>query len=87
MELSDANQTWVHVDHQSGEVLSVLDRSRRAYRWLYNGLHSLDFPGLANRRPLWDVVMLILLFAGFVASITSVVIASRRLIRTLFHSS
>lgn len=84
VELSDANQSWIHVDHQSGEVLSILDSSRRAYRWLYNGLHSLDFPGLVNRRPLWDAVMLILLFAGFVASSTGVVIGIRRLNRTLF---
>lgn len=85
VELSDPQQSWVHVHHQSGEVLSILDNSRRAYRWLYNGLHSLDFPGLVDKRPLWDAVMLILLLAGFVASSTGVVIGLKRLFRTLFR--
>ena len=33
-------------------------RFDEANRWLYHGLHSLDFPFLYARRPLWDVVMI-----------------------------
>jgi uncharacterized membrane protein len=84
LELTDSNQSWVHVDHQSGEVLSILDNSRRVYRWLNNGLHSLDFPGLVDKRPMWDAVMLILLFVGFVTSSTGVVIGLKRATRTFF---
>ena len=79
VELTDPGESWLHIDPHSGQIISVVDRSRRVYRWLYNGLHSLDFPGLANRRPLWDVVMLILLLSGFVASVTGVVIGLKRL--------
>ena len=78
VELSDQHQTWVHVDSRSGEIISVVDSSRRVYRWLYNGLHSLDIPGLANKRPLWDIVMLILLVTGFITSSTGVVIGMKR---------
>ena len=78
VELSDQHQTWVHVDSRSGEIISVVDSSRRLYRWLYNGLHSLDIPGLANKRPLWDIVMLILLVTGFITSSTGVVIGMKR---------
>ena len=78
VELSDKGETWLHIDSRSGEILSVIDRSRRLYRWLYNGLHSLDIPGLANRRPLWDIVMLVLLLAGFITSSTGVVIGMKR---------
>ena len=78
VELSDKDETWLHIDSRSGEILSVIDRSRRLYRWLYNGLHSLDIPGLANRRPLWDIVMLVLLLAGFITSSTGVVIGMKR---------
>jgi len=46
---------------------------------VFNGLHSLDFPGLVNRRPLWDVVMVLLLTLGFAFSVTAVVIALKRL--------
>ena len=70
VEMSDSSQTWVHIDGRSGEILSVLDRSRRVYRWLYNGMHSLDIPGLVDTRPLWDVLMLVLLLSGFAASST-----------------
>ncbi|MEM7080300.1 MAG: PepSY domain-containing protein, partial [Pseudomonadota bacterium] len=37
--LADPNQTWIHIDRYSGHIISVMDSSRRLYRWLYNGLH------------------------------------------------
>ena len=80
VEMSDSSQTWVHIDGRSGEILSVLDRSRRVYRWLYNGVHSLDIPGLVDTRPLWDVLMLVLLLSGFAASSTGVVIGIKRVL-------
>ena len=83
VELSDPDQSWLHIDRHSGEILLVLDDSRRIYRWLFNGMHSLDVPGLVEARPLWDFVMLILLGAGFAASSTGVVIGWKRLWRTI----
>ena len=53
------------------------------YRWLFNGIHSLDLPGLADKRPLWDVLMVLFMIAGFMFSITGVVIAYRKLVRLL----
>lgn len=81
VELDDSASTWVHVDQHSGEIISVVDRSRRMYRWLFNGLHSLDVPGLVDKRPIWDVIMLVLLVSGFAGSITSVVVGAKRLIK------
>jgi len=80
--LADDAGTWVHVDRDSGAIVSVMDRSRRFYRWLFNGLHSFDVPGFVSRRPLWDATMISLLLAGFVFSVTCVVIAYRRVIAT-----
>lgn len=79
--LDDPEKTWVHIDMESGQIVSVMDKSRRLYRWLFNGLHSFDFPGLANNRPLWDVVMLFMLTIGFVFSITGVVVGWKRLLK------
>jgi hypothetical protein len=79
--LDDDKSTWVHLDLKDGRLISVMDSSRRAYRWLFNGIHSLDFPGLANRRPLWDLVMILLMAGGFVFSLTGIVIAYRRLVK------
>jgi hypothetical protein len=79
LRFADANDTWVHVDGRTGQPLARLDRSSRAQRWLYNGLHSWDFEPLLQRRPLWDVLMLAALGLGLALSLTSVVIAWRRL--------
>lgn len=85
-QLDDPRSTWVHVDANSAEIDSVMDRSRRVYRWLYHGLHSLDFPALVNRRPLWDVIMLSLLTLGFSFSVTGAVLGIRRLMRSVRSS-
>ncbi len=77
----DPGQTWVHVDMQTGRIVSVMDQSRRSYRWLFNGLHSLDFPGLVERRPLWDVLILSLLTLGFLFSLTGVVVGCKKVLQ------
>ena len=79
--LNNPIKTWVHVNMESGQIVSVMDRSRRQYRWLFNGLHSLDFPGLANRRPAWDILIIFLLGCGFLFSITSIRIGMKRLFK------
>ena len=48
-------------------------------RWLCHGLHSLDFPFLYYRRPLWDVVVILLSLGGTAVSVTSIAQAWRRL--------
>ena len=83
VELDDAQSTWIHINPYSGEITSVMDRSRRVYRWLFNGLHSLDIPGFVERRPLWDVVMLVLLILGLFGSLTGVIVGGRRLTKSL----
>ena len=82
IELDDDSATWIHVDSLNGEIISTIDRSRRVYRWLYNGLHSLDLPGLIDNKPLWTIVMTFLLASGMIFSITGVVIAFRHLRRS-----
>lgn len=77
--MNDHAQTWVHVNMESGEILSTMDRSRRLYRWLFNGLHSFDFPALTNHRPLWDILILTPLTLGFIFSITGVIIGWKRI--------
>ena len=76
--LKDPGQTWVHIDMETGRIVSIMDQSRRIYRWLFNGLHSLDFPGLAGQRPLWDILILGLLGIGLTFSVTGVVLAWKR---------
>ena len=83
VRLADAGETWVHVDAASGHLISVMDRSRRLLRWLFDGLHTFDFPFLNGAGPLWHVLMWIALVAGFAFSVTGTVLGIRRLARSV----
>ncbi|MBV1929755.1 MAG: PepSY domain-containing protein [Gammaproteobacteria bacterium] len=81
VKFSDQEATWFHIDLSTGEVLGRSTYKGRVQRWLYNGLHSLDFAVLINHRPLWDILVLTLCSIGLVFSVTSVVLGWRRLIK------
>ncbi|MCA1525366.1 PepSY domain-containing protein [Bradyrhizobium yuanmingense] len=70
---------WFDVDAADGRVLQRLDPSRRAYRWLYSALHTLDFPILLAHARLRDALIVGLCTLGLMFSITGVVIGWRRL--------
>lgn len=55
-----------------------LDASRRAYRWLYSALHTLDFPILMAHPHLRDVLIVGLCTLGLAFSVTGIVIGWRR---------
>ena len=81
--LNDESETWVHMDAASGEVISIMDTSRRVHRWLVDGPHTFDFPLLNAAGPLWHVLLLLATTAGFLFSCTGVVLAARRLRKLL----
>ncbi|RXH21013.1 PepSY domain-containing protein [Bradyrhizobium zhanjiangense] len=70
---------WFDIDGADGNVLQRLDPSRRAYRWLYSALHTLDFPVLLAHPRLRDVVIVSLCTLGLTFSVTGIVIGWRRL--------
>lgn len=70
---------WIHIDSANGAIAERLDSSRRAYRWLYSGLHTLDFPALIARPMLRTALIMALCGCGLIFSLTGVVIAWRRL--------
>ena len=75
----DPNQTWLHIDPATGQVLSKLDTYQRTERWLFALLHSWDWLPLLQNRPLWDIVMLVLAAGGLALSATGIWIAGHRL--------
>ena len=81
LKLHDAAGTWVHVSASTGQIIDVQDWRRRLYRWLFNGLHTFDVPGLSTHDLLRKLVMLPLLTAGFLLSVTGIILAKRRLSR------
>jgi hypothetical protein len=59
-DLGDAASTSLYIAPATGDVLTLVDDVARQGRWLETGLHSLDFP-LLRWRPVWDVVVILLL--------------------------
>ena len=47
---------------------SSTHRLGRVERWLFNGLHSLDFGFWYDRRPLWDIGLIVLSLGGVASS-------------------
>jgi hypothetical protein len=77
----DLDQTWLYLDPFRGTIARKEERLTRLNRWLYHGLHSLDFPFLYYRRPLWDIVVIGLSVGGIVLSATTLLPAWRRVRR------
>lgn len=81
---ADAASTWLYLDPQHG-TMSKQERYTRWNRWLYHGFHSLDFPFMYYKRPLWDIVVIFFSIGGIVLSMTTLLPSWRRLMRHAKH--
>jgi hypothetical protein len=79
---SRCGDLWFDIDGADGSVVQRLDASRRAYRWVYSALHTLDFPILVAHPRLRDVLIVGLCALGLVFSMSGIVIGWRRLRRS-----
>jgi len=79
IKFDDPAQSWIYVDPQNSELLSLIHRNSRIERWLYSGLHSLDFAFWYHKRPLWDIGVIVLLLGGLVVSVLGLYLGLRRL--------
>jgi hypothetical protein len=77
VQLSDAQGSSFYIDPRTARVVGSYSAGRWPERWLYHGLHSVNFPWLYNHRPAWDMAVLFLMLGGTLLSLTSVVIAWR----------
>jgi len=75
---ANTQQTWLYLDPKRGEIVRKEERLTRLNRWLYHGFHSFDFPFLYYRRPLWDVVVIVLSTGGLVSAIAAIFPTLRR---------
>ena len=80
---ADAQQTWLYFDPRRGTIARKEERLTRLNRWLYHGFHSLDFPFLYYKRPLWDIVVIALSIGGIVLSATTLSASWRRVRRNV----
>ena len=65
------------------QLVGRVHRLDRAERWLYNGLHSLDFSFWYYQRPLWDVGMILLSLGGLTTSAIGLFLGLKRIVRGL----
>lgn len=77
LRFADSAGTWLYVEPRTGRLLETWATRSRAERWLYTGLHDLDLAWLLDRRPLWDLVVILLSLGGLAASATGLVAAVR----------
>jgi hypothetical protein len=79
VRFDDPAQTWFYVDPEMSQLLAQVPRLARVERWLYNGLHSLDFSFWYQKRPLWDIGMILLSLGGLASSGIGLFLGIRRL--------
>lgn len=65
------------IDPKTARVVGSYSSRSWMTRWLYHGLHSLDFPWLYSYRPAWDIVVITFMLGGTALCVTSLVLAWR----------
>lgn len=83
LKFDDPMQSWIYIDPRTAGIVAQVHKYSRIERWLYNGLHSLDFKFWYGRRPLWDIGMILLLGGGLVSSGIGLYLGLKRLLRGL----
>jgi uncharacterized iron-regulated membrane protein len=81
VKFDDPAKTWVYIDPQVNQVVAQVQRNNRIERWLYNGLHSLDFSFWYYKRPLWDIGVIILSLGGAALSGIGAMMGVKRILR------
>jgi hypothetical protein len=81
--MNDAENSRYYIDPKTARVVGSYSNRNWVGRWLYNGLHSLNFPWLYNYRPLWDIVVIFFMVGGTALCVTSLVLSWRVLGRRL----
>jgi hypothetical protein len=79
IKFDDTAKTWLYIDPELNQQLASIPRYARLERWLYNGLHSFDV-GYLYSRPLWDIVMLVLLVGGLMSSTLGLYLGLKRVL-------
>jgi hypothetical protein len=77
VQLNDKERSMYYIDPKTARVVEAYDAGSRWNRWLYHGLHSLNFPWLYEHSPAWDILMLVLLAGGTWLCITSIILAGQ----------
>jgi uncharacterized iron-regulated membrane protein len=81
IRLADPEETTWYLDPASGRVLGRVDAANRLHRWVFNGLHRLDFPPLGALPALREGLITVLCLLGAALATSGCVMGVRRLRR------
>ncbi|MGZ3367439.1 MAG: PepSY domain-containing protein [Caulobacteraceae bacterium] len=68
-----------YLDGRTGKLVEALDDTRRQSRWLRTGLHDFDFFAGLRARPVWDLVVILLLAGVTVVCATGAWLGIKRI--------
>ena len=80
VKFDDPQGTWLYMAPSHGQMVKSISEDR-VTRWTLYGLHALDFRFLYENRPLWDIVVILLILGIATISVTTLLPAYRRLSR------
>lgn len=67
--LSDPETTRIYFDYKTGELRQLADGTTQRYRWFLSAMHNVDLAFMRSR-PVWDIIVLVLLAAVTVSCAT-----------------
>jgi len=73
----------IYLDGATGELAFAVDASQRGSRWLFAALHRGDFAAIVRQRPIWDIMMWVLMLGVTVGAATGVWLGVDRIARAL----
>lgn len=76
---NDDERRRYYLSATTGQLVIKVDSSARWYRWLFAGLHRADFNAELRDSPIWDSLILLLLFTVTVLCGTGTYLGFRRL--------
>ena len=82
-----AGRMRYYIDPKTARIVGAYSDRDWARRWLYHGLHSLDFPWLYHYRPIWDIVVVGFMLGGAALGVTAIALAWRVAGRALARSA
>ena len=78
----DPGRTRYYLDPLTAGLLATFDGDAKWYRWLHQGVHTLDFARVLRTRPGWDVLMLVLMSGVTMICVTGTYLGVRHLSRS-----
>jgi len=83
VKFADPDATWIYIDPRMSQVVTRFTRRERLQRWIYHGLHSLDFNFWYYQGAVWTTTIVGLNTGGAVLSVIGVILAVKRVTRCI----